>query len=194
MLDVVTAAAPFDMVPQVRNILGAFLFSGGRVDKPVGVLSGGERNRLALAILLLRPTNCLLLDEPTNHLDLAAKEVLLEALLSYAGTLVFVAHDRYFLDRLPDEVIEVGRGRACTTSATTKIICGARRSKRTAVLSTPLAERGPTCAHAEASAQTARSAIARRRSALARAEARKRASERLAWRRRSPRRKRISPR
>jgi ATP-binding cassette, subfamily F, member 3 len=112
VLDVVTAAAPIELVPQVRNLLGAFLFSGDAVFKPTRVLSGGERSRLALATLLLHPTNCLLLDEPTNHLDLAAKEVLLGALLDYAGTLVFVAHDRYFLDRLPEEIIEVGHGTA----------------------------------------------------------------------------------
>jgi ATP-binding cassette subfamily F protein 3 len=112
VLDVVTDAAPLDLVPQVRHLLGAFLFSGDAVYKRTRVLSGGERSRLALATLLLHPTNCLLLDEPTNHFDLAAKEVLLEALLNYAGTLVFVAHDRYFLDRLPDEIIEVGHGTA----------------------------------------------------------------------------------
>jgi ATP-binding cassette subfamily F protein 3 len=110
VLEIVTAAAPMELVPQVRSLLGAFLFSGDAVHKKARVLSGGERSRLALAILLLHPTNCLLLDEPTNHLDLAAKEVLLEALLAYTGTLVFVAHDRYFLDRLPEEVIEVGHG------------------------------------------------------------------------------------
>ena len=112
VLDVVTAAAPMELVPQVRTLLGAFLFSGDSVFKRTRVLSGGERSRLALATLLLHPMNCLLLDEPTNHLDLAAKEVLLQALLDYKGTLVFVAHDRYFLDRLPDEVIEVGHGTA----------------------------------------------------------------------------------
>ncbi len=112
VLDVVTACAPMELVPQLRNLLGAFLFSGDAVYKRTRVLSGGERSRLALATLLLHPTNCLLLDEPTNHLDLAAKEVLLEALLGYSGTLVFVAHDRYFLDRLPDEILEVGHGKA----------------------------------------------------------------------------------
>ena len=112
VLDAVTAAAPMELVPQVRGLLGAFLFSGEAVYKKTRVLSGGERSRLALAILLLHPTNCLLLDEPTNHLDLAAKEVLLGALLAYTGTLVFVAHDRYFLDHLPDEIIEVGHGTA----------------------------------------------------------------------------------
>jgi ATP-binding cassette subfamily F protein 3 len=112
VLDIVTAAAPLDLVPHVRSLLGSFLFSGDAVYKKAKVLSGGERSRLALATLLLQPTNCLLLDEPTNHLDLAAKEVLLKALQDYSGTLVFVAHDRYFLDHLPDEVIEVGHGTA----------------------------------------------------------------------------------
>lgn len=110
VLEVVTEQAPASLVPHVRTLLGAFLFSGDAVYKRVGVLSGGERSRLALALLLLRPTNCLLLDEPTNHLDLSAKEVLLDALRDYEGTLVFVAHDRYFLDQLPDEIWEVGNG------------------------------------------------------------------------------------
>jgi len=112
VLEVVTDAAPLDLVPSVRGLLGAFLFSGDSVYKKTKVLSGGEKSRLALATLLLHPTNFLLLDEPTNHLDLAAKEVLLEALQNFTGTLIFVAHDRYFLDHLPDEVIEVGNGRA----------------------------------------------------------------------------------
>ncbi|MBI4514474.1 MAG: ABC-F family ATP-binding cassette domain-containing protein [Deltaproteobacteria bacterium] len=112
VIEVVTAAAPIELVPQVRTLLGAFLFSGETVFKPTRVLSGGERSRLALATLLLHPMNCLLLDEPTNHLDLTAKEVLLQALLNYTGTIVFVAHDRYFLDHLPDEIIEVGHGTA----------------------------------------------------------------------------------
>lgn len=110
VLEAITAAAPFEMGPQLRNVLGAFLFSGESVHKPAKVLSGGERNRLALAMLLLQPANCLLLDEPTNHLDIAAKEVLMEALQHYKGTLVLVAHDRYLLDGLAEEVIEVGAG------------------------------------------------------------------------------------
>jgi ATP-binding cassette subfamily F protein 3 len=112
VLELATAAAPVELVPQVRALLGAFLFSGDAVDKQVGVLSGGERNRLALALLLLHPPNCLLLDEPTNHLDMTAKQVLLEALQRYDGTLVLVAHDRYVLDHLPEEIIEVGAGHA----------------------------------------------------------------------------------
>ena len=112
VLEEATAAAPAEMVPQVRNLLAAFLFRGDSVEKRIRVLSGGERNRLALALLLLRPSNCLLLDEPTNHLDISAKEVLLASLQRYSGTLILVAHDRHLLDHLPDEVIEVGAGHA----------------------------------------------------------------------------------
>jgi ATP-binding cassette subfamily F protein 3 len=111
-LEEMMAVADIETAPHVRTLLGAFLFSGDAVGKRAGVLSGGERSRLALAKLLLEPSNCLLLDEPTNHLDLTAKEVLLTALLGYTGTLVIVAHDRYLLDRLPTQVVEVGSGRA----------------------------------------------------------------------------------
>jgi ATP-binding cassette subfamily F protein 3 len=112
VIEQITRAAPYDMVPKVRNLLGAFLFHGDDVHKKVTVLSGGERNRLALAILLLNPANLLLLDEPTNHLDLASKEVLLQALRGYQGTLVFVSHDRYFVDALASRVVEVAEHRA----------------------------------------------------------------------------------
>ena len=104
--------APIHMVPSIRNILGGFLFSGDDVDKPVRVLSGGERTRLAVARMLLRPSNTLLLDEPTNHLDLDSKDVLLEALEDFGGTLIFVSHDRYFVDKLATKVISIGGGEA----------------------------------------------------------------------------------
>lgn len=96
---------------ELRNLLGSFLFSADDVFKPIGVLSGGERNRYALARMLLRTGNLLLLDEPTNHLDLRAKDVLLEALMAFTGTVVFVSHDRYFIDRLATRVFEVAGGK-----------------------------------------------------------------------------------
>ena len=104
------------MVPHIRNILGGFLFSGDDVDKPVRVLSGGERTRLAVARMLLRPSNTLLLDEPTNHLDLDSKDVLLEALEDFGGTLIFVSHDRYFVDKLATKVISIGGRRRASVS------------------------------------------------------------------------------
>jgi ATP-binding cassette subfamily F protein 3 len=97
-------------ITEVRGLLGCFLFSGDEVYKPVRVLSGGERNRYALARMLVRPHNFLLLDEPTNHLDMRAKDVLLQALLDFTGTVVFVSHDRYFIDRLATKVFAVGGG------------------------------------------------------------------------------------
>ncbi len=96
---------------ELRSLLGCFLFSGDDVFKTLGVLSGGERNRYALAKILVSPANFLLLDEPTNHLDLRAKDVLLEAINSFTGTVIFVSHDRYFIDRLATRVFEVADGK-----------------------------------------------------------------------------------
>jgi ATP-binding cassette subfamily F protein 3 len=104
------ADSPVGMVPMIRNILGGFLFSGDDILKRASVLSGGERTRLAVARMLLRPANTLLLDEPTNHLDLDSKDVLLEALEDFGGTLIFVSHDRYFVDRLATKIVAVGHG------------------------------------------------------------------------------------
>jgi ATP-binding cassette subfamily F protein 3 len=102
--------SPVSTQTELRNLLGCFLFRDDDVFKPIGVLSGGERNRYALLRMLLRPTNFLLLDEPTNHLDMRAKDVLLDALLNYTGTVVFVSHDRYFIDKLATRVFEVEDG------------------------------------------------------------------------------------
>jgi ATP-binding cassette subfamily F protein 3 len=110
MLDDLEEVAPRSTTTELRNLLGCFLFSNDDVFKPLGVLSGGERNRYALARMLLRPSNFLLMDEPTNHLDLRAKDVLLGSLQEYAGTVVFVSHDRYFIDKLATRVFEIGNG------------------------------------------------------------------------------------
>jgi ATP-binding cassette, subfamily F, member 3 len=118
--ETLAGGSPLQMVPMIRNLLGGFLFSGDDVYKHVRVLSGGERTRLAVARMLLRPSNTLLLDEPTNHLDLDSKEVLLDALVDYGGTLIFVSHDRYFVERLATKIIEVGNGTAVMFPGTYK--------------------------------------------------------------------------
>jgi ATP-binding cassette subfamily F protein 3 len=111
LLDDLGAASPRSTQTELRSLLGCFLFSEDDVFKKIGVLSGGERGRYALLRLLLHPANFLLLDEPTNHLDLRAKDVLLEALMAYTGTVVFVSHDRYFIDKLATRVFEIGDGK-----------------------------------------------------------------------------------
>jgi ATP-binding cassette subfamily F protein 3 len=111
MIDDLGAASPRSGETELRSLLGCFLFSEDDVFKKIGVLSGGERGRYALLRLLLHPANFLLLDEPTNHLDLRAKDVLLDALVKYTGTVVFVSHDRYFIDKLATRVFEVGDGK-----------------------------------------------------------------------------------
>jgi ATP-binding cassette subfamily F protein 3 len=111
MLDDISRTAPKVSETELRSLLGCFLFSGDDVFKPLGVLSGGERNRYALARILVSPANFLLLDEPTNHLDLRAKDVLLDAINKFTGTVIFVSHDRYFIDRLATRVFEVADGK-----------------------------------------------------------------------------------
>ena len=110
LIDDLSAVAPRATNTELRSILGCFLFSEDDVFKNIGVLSGGERNRYALARMLMMPGNFLLLDEPTNHLDMRAKDVLLEALREFSGTVVFVSHDRYFIDKLATRVFEVANG------------------------------------------------------------------------------------
>ena len=110
LLDDLGRVAPRATNTELRSILGSFLFSADDVFKRIGVLSGGERNRYALARMLMMPGNFLLLDEPTNHLDMRAKDVLLTALETFTGTVVFVSHDRYFIDKLATRVIEVADG------------------------------------------------------------------------------------
>jgi ATP-binding cassette, subfamily F, member 3 len=111
MIDDLGNASPGSTQTELRSLLGCFLFSEDDVFKKIGVLSGGERGRYALLRLLLHPANFLLLDEPTNHLDMRAKDVLLDALMKYTGTVVFVSHDRYFIDKLATRVFEIGEGK-----------------------------------------------------------------------------------
>ena len=110
VMQVMEDKAPEEMRPRVRNILGSFLFSGDDAEKKVSVLSGGERARLAMASLIMKPCNFLILDEPTNHLDIYSKEILKNALKDYSGTLLVISHDREFLSGLTNKVIEFKDG------------------------------------------------------------------------------------
>jgi ATP-binding cassette subfamily F protein 3 len=110
LIDDLSGEAKRSTQTELRTLLGCFLFSDDDVFKRIGVLSGGERNRYALARMLLAPSNFLLLDEPTNHLDMRAKDVLLEAMSKYSGTVVFVSHDRYFIDNLATRIFEIEEG------------------------------------------------------------------------------------
>ncbi|MBR5400196.1 MAG: ABC-F family ATP-binding cassette domain-containing protein [Treponema sp.] len=112
ILEYMESVAPLDLIPKLRDMLGAFLFRGDDVFKSLDVLSGGEKSRIALLKLLLSPVNLLVLDEPTNHLDLHSKDVLLNALRDFGGTVVFVSHDRGFIEQLANRVLSLGNGPA----------------------------------------------------------------------------------
>jgi ATP-binding cassette subfamily F protein 3 len=114
VLEELERAAPELGQTRLRTILGTFLFSGDAVEKKIAVVSGGEKARVALAKMLVRPAALLCMDEPTNHLDLAAREVLENALAQFQGTIVFISHDRYFINRIATKIVEVGGG-ALTT-------------------------------------------------------------------------------
>ncbi|GAB6090432.1 ABC-F family ATP-binding cassette domain-containing protein [Spirochaeta dissipatitropha] len=111
ILEYLEQSAPPDRIGSVRDLLGAFLFHGDSVEKPLKVLSGGERSRVALLNVLLQPVNFLLLDEPTNHLDIISQDVLADALQRYSGTVIVVSHDHDFLERVASRVFELGPGK-----------------------------------------------------------------------------------
>ena len=113
VIDFMEQDAPTCMIPKLRDMLGSFLFQGDDVYKSVSVLSGGEKSRLALLKILLKPLNLLILDEPTNHLDLNSKDILLEALSEFGGTVIFVSHDRYFMEALSTKTLELVPGTGC---------------------------------------------------------------------------------
>jgi len=110
VLDFMEAGSPSALIPKLRDMLGAFLFRGDDVYKSISVLSGGERSRLALLKMLLKPINLLILDEPTNHLDLTSKDILLDALSNFGGTIIFVSHDRSFMEALSTKTLELASG------------------------------------------------------------------------------------
>ena len=111
VFDELSAMLPNETVGYIKNLLGSFLFSGDDIDKPISVLSGGEKSRVMLASLLSQPYNFIILDEPTNHLDIASREVLLDALKEFKGTVMIVSHDRYFLRHFITRVFEVDHGK-----------------------------------------------------------------------------------
>jgi ATP-binding cassette subfamily F protein 3 len=107
VLEYMETDAPIAFIPKIRDMLGAFLFRGDDIDKSVAVLSGGEKSRLALLKMLVKPMNLLILDEPTNHLDLQSKDVLMDALKAFTGTVIFVSHDRAFMEGLSTKALEI---------------------------------------------------------------------------------------
>jgi ATP-binding cassette subfamily F protein 3 len=149
LLEDICTAAPKATETELRSLLGSFLFSNEDVFKKIGVLSGGERNRYAIAKLLTQPSNFVLLDEPTNHLDMRAKEVLLNALRNYEGTAVFVSHDRYFMDELAKKVFEVAGGKVTVYPGNYEDYLAAKRRESEAAASVPEAVKVVAAAKAE---------------------------------------------
>jgi ATP-binding cassette subfamily F protein 3 len=146
--------SPEHMVPAICNILGGFLFSGDDIYKRVAVLSGGERTRLAVARMLLRPSNTLLLDEPTNHLEL-------DALVDYGGTLIFVSHDRYFIDRLATKTVEIGGGEGVLHLGSYEELLWRKAQVAAATAGTAATSSGPVRRNGQAKANGRPEAMAR---------------------------------
>lgn len=109
ILDEVHSRIPTANIGTIRNLLGAFKFSGDEVEKKISILSGGEKSRVVLATILANPVNLLVLDEPTNHLDIQSREVLLEAVKNFPGTVIIVSHDRHFLSEMTTKVFRLDK-------------------------------------------------------------------------------------
>jgi ATP-binding cassette subfamily F protein 3 len=171
------SVAKLEDMPRLRGHLGAFLFSGDDVEKKVSVLSGGEKARLALAKMLLRPSNFLVLDEPTNHLDVAACEVLEDALSDYRGTLLFISHDRAFINALATRLVEVRDGVLRDHAGNYDDFERATAGRAPAAAATPSA---PTPAPAAAAPPPKQERIAAREQVKQRSRDQQRARKRLA--------------
>jgi ATP-binding cassette subfamily F protein 3 len=150
---------------ELRNLLGAFLFSGDDIHKPVEVLSGGEKSRLALVKILLKDSNCLILDEPTNHLDVKTKDIFQNALLHYSGTIVLVSHDRHFLDHLVHRVFEVRDGRLFEYSGNYSYFIQKRAAEPAVASAAPAPQVPERSSRPEAFGKPGRSKEARRQEA-----------------------------
>src|SRR5437879_7492574 len=146
VLEELERAAPELGQTRLRTILGAFLFSGDAVDKKIAVLSGGEKARVALDRMLVRPAALLCLDEPTNHLDLASREVLEGALAAFPGTIVFISHDRYFINRIATEIVQIGRGALVTYRGSYDDYLDSKARAATAPVAAPAAPPRPAAA------------------------------------------------
>ena len=182
ILDTVYHTAVDMTITQVRSLLGAFLFTGDEVEKLVRVLSGGEKSRVALARMLVRPANLMLLDEPTNHLDMSSQEILQEALAQYEGTIIVVSHNRFFVNSFVNKVLEIRNGRATIHEGNIDDYLEWRRKEETRASETATQSSSATRAVAAGDENSADRKVQRRQRALERQELNKKIGP---WRRKS---------
>ena len=182
ILDTVYHTAVDMTITQVRSLLGAFLFTGDEVEKQVRVLSGGEKSRVALARMLVRPANLMLLDEPTNHLDMSSQEILQEALAQYEGTIIVVSHNRFFVNSFVNKVLEIRNGRATIHEGNIDDYLEWRRREETRASETATQSSSATRAVAAGDENSADRKVQRRQRALERQELNKKLGP---WRRKS---------
>ena len=182
ILDTVYHTAVDMTITQVRSLLGAFLFTGDEVEKQVRVLSGGEKSRVALARMLVRPANLMLLDEPTNHLDMSSQEILQEALAQYEGTIIVVSHNRFFVNSFVNKVLEIRNGRATIHEGNIDDYLEWRRREETRASETATQSSSATRAVAAGDENSADRKVQRRQRALERQELNKKIGP---WRRKS---------